>query len=63
VRTSTRLTVAGYLFEISDCGRLEVNVAQDEAALCAELEGLYNAYGDDGGCLWTSKICECVVET
>ena len=56
------LTIAGYLFEISHCCRLEVNVAQDEAALCTKLEGLYYAYGDDGRCLWPGKICERVVE-
>ena len=56
------LTIAGYLFEISHCCRLEVNVAQDEAALCTKLEGLYDAYGDDGRCLWPGKICECVIK-
>jgi len=44
--------VAHHLLETSHCGRLEVNVAQDEAALCTELEGLYYAYSYDGGCLW-----------
>ena len=45
-------TVAHHLLETSHSGRLEVNVAQDEAALCTELEGLYYAYSYDGGCLW-----------
>lgn len=45
-------TVPRHLLETSHCGRVEVNVAQDEAALCTELEGLYYAYSYDGGCLW-----------
>jgi hypothetical protein len=57
------LTVARYFLEISHCGCLEVNVAQDEAALGAKLEGLYYAHGDDGGCRWSGKICERIVET
>ena len=60
--THGELTIASYLFEISHCCRLEVNVTQDEAALCTKLEGLYDAYGDDGRCLWPGKICERVVE-
>ena len=59
---SRRLTAARCFLEISYCGRLEVNVTQDETALCAKLEGLYYAYGDDGGCLWPGKICERIVE-
>ena len=59
---SWTLTVASYLFEISHCCRLEVNVAQDEAALCTKLEGLYYAYGNDGRRPRPGKICERVVE-
>jgi hypothetical protein len=36
--------------------RLEVNVAQYEAALCAKVEGFDYAHGDYGGCLWAGEI-------
>jgi hypothetical protein len=62
VETHGRLTIASCLFEISHVGRVEVNVAQDKAALCTELEGLYYANGDDGRCPWSCKISERIVE-
>lgn len=63
VGTHGGLTIASYLFEISHCGRVEVNVAQDKAALCTKLEGLYYAHGDDGRRPWPCNICERIVET
>ena len=36
--------------------RLEVNVAQYEAALCAKVEGFDYAHGNYGGCLWAGEI-------
>ena len=50
------VTIAHYRFEVSYCRRLEVDVAQDEAALSTEVEGLDDADGDYGGCLWLGEI-------
>ena len=50
------LTIAHYRFEVSYRRRLEVNVAQYEAALCAKVEGFNHAHGDYGGCLWPGEI-------
>jgi len=48
--------IAHYRFEVSYCRRFEVDVAQDEAALCTKVEGLDDAHGDYGGCLWPGEI-------
>lgn len=49
-------SIAHYRFEAPNRRRLEVNVAQYEAALCTKVEGLDYAHGDYGGCLWPREI-------